>query len=265
MAQMSYEEFSRMTSKSESTGNQVNSTRNNPHYFFLLDDGNTAIVRFNISDIEDIKVISRHTITLNGKRRSIECIRNFNDPKDVCPLCASGNKPSFRIYLELLSYKIEDGKIIAEPGIWDQPTRFRGMLKSYYMEYGDLRNVLFKVTRHGKKGDTNTSYFITPADPRIYKKENYVADFSAFDNFDINRSLILNKNKEDLQYYVENGTFPEIKENKVSENISHQQPTTSKVSESNPIRTTYNTEETNSNTEETNSNQNNIRPRRYTY
>ena len=254
MAQMSYEEFSRMNQNSNSTNTQTNNYRNSVSYFYLADDGDTAVVRFNIANIDDLKVTSRHSVTLNGKRRNVECIRNYNDPIDTCPLCASGSKPSFRVYLELLSYRIENGKVVSEAAIWDQPARFRETLKSYFMDYGDLRNIIFKITRHGRKGDTNTTYSLIVANPQVYKNEDYVADFSAFDTFDISRSMVLNKSAEELQYYVENGAFPETSTSQPSQpqrqmeeaarpvQPSYQQPVRQEVPPTTPIRTTYTTE-----------------------
>ena len=271
MAQMSYEEFSRMNQNNNSTNTQTNNYRNNVSYFYLADDGDTAIVRFNIADIDDLKVTSRHSITLNGKRRNVECIRNFNDPVAACPLCASGSKPSFRVYLELLSYKIENGKVIYEAAVWDQPARFRETLKSYFMDYGDLRNIIFKITRHGRKGDTNTTYSLIVANPQVYKNEDYVADFSAFDTFDISKSMVLNKGPEELQWYVENGTFLEITASQPSQPQrqveeaepalhSYRQPLCEEVPPTTPIRTTYTTEAKSQDQPPTQRG-----PRRYTY
>lgn len=122
------------------------------------------------------------------------------------------------------------------------------------MDYGDLRNIIFKITRHGRKGDTNTTYSLIVANPQIYKNEDYVADFSAFDTFDINRNMVLNKNAEELQYYVENGTFPgasapqssqpqgQVKEVK-STPLHYQQAVHQEIPPTSPIRTTYTTAE----------------------
>ena len=209
MAQMTYEEFSKI---SQNSGRDENTSKytSGPSYFYLADDGDTAIVRFNIADIKDVVVTSRHSVFVNGKRRNVECIRGFNDPVETCPLCASGSRPTFRVYIQLLSYKIENGKITYEPCVWDQPARFRETLKSYFMDYGDLRNIVFKITRHGRKGDTNTTYSLIVANPQMYKSENYVPDFSAFDKFDLNRAMVLLKSKDELQYYVENEEFPPV-------------------------------------------------------
>lgn len=258
MAQMTYEEFSKMNQNSTKDENTSRYT-NSPSYFYLADDGDTAIVRFNIADIKDLSVTSRHSVYVNGKRRNVECIRGFNDPVESCPLCASGSRPTFRVYIQLLSYKVENGKITYEPCVWDQPARFRETLKSYFMDYGDLRNIVFKITRHGRKGDTNTTYSLIVANPQMYKNEDYVADFSAFENFNLNRSMVLLKSKDELQYYVDHEEFPAVQQSVKETAVAGQTrmvqnntadtmyttvstPSGSNVwEEARPIRSTYNT------------------------
>ena len=206
MAQMTYEEFSKRNSKDVNV-NQTSNKSFGPSYFSLKEDGDTAIVRFNIADIKDVVVHSQHTLKVEDKWRKIECLRTFNEPVDNCPLCKDGNKQQFRIYLELLVYDVKDNKVVATPSIWETAAKFRETLKSYAMDYGDLRNVIFKLTRVGRKGDTKTTYTLIPANPQIYRNEDYVADFTAFDSFDIHRYMLLNKTKEELEYLVTNGSF----------------------------------------------------------
>ena len=208
MAQMSYEEFTRMSSNSSGNASSQGARSDNVRYFFLADDGDTAIVRFDIADINDIVVHSKHSVTINGKHRSVECLRGYNDPIDSCPLCMEGNKVAYRIYIPLIRYNTENGQVVAESCIWDQPARFRETLKSYFMDYGDLRNVLFKLTRHGRKGETSTTYTLIVANPQMYRNEDYPADFSVLDSFDIYRGILLSKSKEDMQKYIETGDFP---------------------------------------------------------
>lgn len=203
MAQMSYEQFVEMNQNKDPSTNQAV----NINYFFLAEDGETVIARFNIPDINKLEVHSRHSIVVDGKRRNVECLRGFKEPVDTCPLCASGSRPSFRIYVPLLVYTVENGKIVATPQMWDQPVRLRETLKSYFMDYGDLRKVLFKITRHGKKGDTNTNYTITLANPQVYRDADYPADFSAFESFDLHKNMLLSKNKQELEEYLSTGEF----------------------------------------------------------
>lgn len=208
MAQMSYEEFLKMNSNSSGNGSSQGARSDNVHYFFLADDGDTAIVRFDIADINDLVVHSRHSVTVNGKRRSVECLRGYNDPIDSCPLCVEGNKPAYRIYIPLIRYSTDNGRIVAESCIWDQPARFRETLKSYFMDYGDLRNALFKLTRHGRKGEASTTYTLIVANPQMYRNEDYPADFTVLDSLDLYRGILLSKSKEDMQKYIETGDFP---------------------------------------------------------
>jgi hypothetical protein len=208
MAQMSYEDFSKSTETRQMSTNSQGQNFSSVTYFALTDDGSEAIVRFNIADINDLTVHSRHSVNINGKRRNVECLRTPNEPLDKCPLCAAGEKVAYRIYVPLVKYEIVDGKVEAQACIWDQPARFRETLKSYAMDYGDLRDYLFKVVRHGKKGDPSTTYVLLPANPNIYKPEVYVQDFSSFDNYSLNRGVILNKTAEEMAEYLRTGEFP---------------------------------------------------------
>lgn len=210
MAKLSYEEFKKFNSKA---GEQ--SQRSLIRFFALKDDGETAIVRFNIHNLADIAVSSVHTVENmenNQKRyRIVSCVRSsFNDPVEKCPLCAAGNKMSFKIFVPLVAYnQDENGNIIADAMIWQQGTRIRQTLKSFIDDYGDLSDMLFKITRHGKKGDVNTTYSILPANPNVYKSTIYVKDFSEFeknpnylDNFVHERTIA------DMNTYLETGSFP---------------------------------------------------------
>ena len=54
-------------------------------------------------------------------------------------------------------------------------------------EYGDLRDVVFKIKRRGARGSLQTTYDILPANSNIYKEEIYKKDFSCFNNFDTSK------------------------------------------------------------------------------
>lgn len=219
MAQMSYEEFTKSNSKNTTNQRRVGEYEG-PTYFSLKEDGDTAIVRFNISDINNLSVHSQHTVELPNKRfRKVECLRGNNEPDDVCPLCRAGKKPQYRIYLEMLVYEVVDNKIVAKPVVWEQSVKFRDTLKSYAYDYGgDLRTILFKLTRIGARGDLKTSYTLIPTNPQMYRDEDYIADFSAFNGFDIHKFMLLYKSEEELNYYLEHKDFPYNATKKVENN-----------------------------------------------
>ena len=205
MAQMSFEEYNNNTKRTVGTKD----TKKYISYFSLADDGDTALVRFNISDIKDIVVHSVHSIYINEKRKEVECLRKSKfESVDTCPLCKAEQKITYRIYIPLLKYINEGDSISIVPCIWETTPRFRETLNSYLVDYGDLRDKVFKVTRHGKRGDTGTTYSLIPANPQVYTNEVYISDFSAFDNFSLNSYFVLNKNTEDLNYFLTNKSFP---------------------------------------------------------
>lgn len=210
MAKLSYEEFEKFNSKS---GEQ--SQRSLIRFFALKDDGETAIVRFNIHTLADIAVSSVHTVENmeDGKKRYrvVSCIRSsFNDPVEKCPLCEAGNKMSFKIFVPLVAYnQDENGNIVADAMIWQQGTRIRQTLKSFIDDYGDLSDMLFKITRHGKKGDVNTTYSILPANPNVYKSTIYVKDFSEFEkNPNYLDNFVHERTAADMNIYLDTGSFP---------------------------------------------------------
>lgn len=250
MAQLSYEEFEKFNSKAENTQSQ----KTNIRYFSLRDDGDSAIVRFNIHSLADITVQSVHNIELNvGEKKiyaTVGCLReSFNDPQEKCPLCASGNKMSFKIFVPLISYnEDENGNIVTEAGVWQQGTRIRQILKSFIDDYGDLSNMLFKITRNGKKGNVNTTYTILPANPNIYKDSIYVKDFSQFDNNpNYIEKFVHNRTFEDLTTYVKTGTMPnpyvkeETVENKVQpvNNVQVNNNVQNNIASQGPLRGTF--------------------------
>lgn len=210
MAKLSYEEYEKFNSKSEEQ-----SQRSLIRFFALKDDGETAIVRFNIHTLADIAVSSVHTVENmeDGKKRYriVSCIRSsFNDPVEKCPLCEAGNKMSFKIFVPLVAYnQDENGNIIADAMIWQQGTRIRQTLKSFIDDYGDLSDMLFKITRHGKKGDVNTTYSILPANPNVYKSTIYVKDFSEFEkNPNYLDNFVHERTTADMNTYLDTGSFP---------------------------------------------------------
>jgi hypothetical protein len=208
MAQMKYEDFVKFNEKQS----QGASKQRKPHvgYFALTDDGDTAVVRFNISTLDDIRIVSKHTVkSSEGKTRIISCLRT--DPKqplDVCPLCAAGERVSYRAYVPVVYYEqTEDNQTVPVAALWEQAPRIRETLQSFTVDYGDLRDYLFKIVRHGKKGDPATTYTILPANPAIYKEEIFKKDFSGFEALDFER-FVATKTAEEMNQFLAEGDFP---------------------------------------------------------
>lgn len=259
MARMSFEDYS--AANANRSSNQKGTIR----YFSLKDDGESAIVRFNIHAIDDIAVDSVHHVkTAEGKTRVVSCLRPTPSAPIVdCPLCDAGEPLSYRLFIPLVEYKqVENGGIELTPSVWEQGVKTRNVLKGLIDEYGDLSNSLFKITRHGAKGSKETTYSILPANPNIYKDELFVRDLSAFDDPTYMNRFVLVKTAEEIEQFYKDGDFPnpykkeEVPEApKASSGAFSPSIATSPVSSNEPIRGTYETPATG----------NGNGPRRYTY
>lgn len=204
MAQMTFEQFNDLNNEKDSS-----SFSPQVSYFVLADDGDSALVRFNLKNLTEPILHSVHRIMVGGKRRNVECLRGPKQEASVCPLCASGERPVTRAFLPLLKYVMtEDNQVQTVPCVWETSLRVLSDLKPYVMDYGDLESLVFKITRHGKKGDTSTRYSITLPNQMIYKADLYPADFRAFESFSINKNMVMQKTLEELAFYVEQGSFP---------------------------------------------------------
>lgn len=205
MIQFSYDDFVKATAKQSSDRSTVGKRVG---FFGLKNNGESAVVRFDLGGPEDIKIFPVHSLlTKDGKRRNVFCLRSPQEPLDKCPLCESGETVSWRALIKVIRYTVTDTGVEAEPTFWSAPLSVGKTLKAFAADYENLRDYVFKVTREGGKGDTRTSYTIVPANPNIYKSEVYVADFSLFDNFNMN-FFVMERTPDDMHVFLREGEFP---------------------------------------------------------
>ena len=125
----------------------------NADFFILKEDMETAKVRINHTDDKDLDVYIVHKVLLAGKDRYIECLGSEDKP---CPFCMAGFKPTVRIFITL--YDFRDKKI----KIWDRGKTEIANIAALITRYGSLSAMTYEIERHGKKGDTNTTYQMFP-------------------------------------------------------------------------------------------------------
>ena len=213
MAKYSYETYEdlRKSAQTNSTSRQRSRVG-----YFKLSDGEEAIVRFDYSSPKDFDIITIHNIKVGDKYRKVSCLRtDGREPLDNCPLCARGDKVMSRFFAKLIHYtKDASGKVIATPEVANFPKKMADKLVKFIQEYGDLKDILVKVSRTGSS--LETEYDIVFANPAIYKEElGYVKDF---------KDLLLNlhhnyveKSKEDIEEYLKTGEFPYHKQSTTQE------------------------------------------------
>lgn len=169
-------------------------------FFTLKNDKDTARVRFMYNGMEDVVGYAVHEVEVDGKRRYVNCLREYNEPKSKCPLCASNNFQRAKLYVPL--YDIDENEV----KIWERGKNFFSKISSVCARYASGNTPLvshtFDIERNGKKGDTQTTYEIyeTGCDETTLEDLPEVPDVLG--------SIILDKSADDLDFYLSEGYFP---------------------------------------------------------
>lgn len=127
-------------------------------YFSLKEDGDIAQVRFMYNGVGDIEGYSVHEIEVDGKRKSINCLRTYEDPTDMCPFCKAKMALKVKYFVEL--YDIEADKV----KIWERGRTFFNQISGLAARYNPLVGQKIEIERFGKKGDMKTTYQMFPID-----------------------------------------------------------------------------------------------------
>lgn len=175
-------------------------------FFQLKDDGDIANVHLLGDDMNDFPGYSVHRVPVGDKYRYVNCLREAGAPLDDCPFCAEGrNDPEIskvhaKLFIPLYNCDAD------EVQIWERGKAFFRKLSSYIAHTPNASKVVTEIERNGKKGDTNTDY-------NLYEKKG------EDDGFDIENvrddipeiigGLVLDKTAEDMEYYLDHGSFPE--------------------------------------------------------
>lgn len=174
------------------------STSSNGEWFSLKKDKEVANVHILADSMDDMDFMVVHKVQINGVERYVNCLRKAGDPIDNCPLCASGSKPTLRLFLQL--YDVNDNKL----KIWDRGKSFSTILESLSRRVPKpLYQTQFEIERNGAPGSTNTSYALYP----IQNPEKVVDTLP--DKIELlgENSIVLDKSFEELQKFVASGSF----------------------------------------------------------
>lgn len=215
MSQFTYADYASVVAKAQAGSNSAR-----VGYFKLSNDGDEALVRINCGRVEDLQFASVHTISSEGKWYKVSCLNPLGTYTDNCELCAAekaGNKAvskaGKKVYIQMLvSYKDKSTGAWsdAQPVIWERPAGFSREIANKLRDYGDLRQVLLKITRNGAAGDMKTTYSMDYAVPAVFKPEMIAPDFSAFTNFNIAKHSYWEKTPEEIHTFVTTGKFPSV-------------------------------------------------------
>ena len=163
-------------------------------FFSLKNDHDTARVRFLYNSIDDVEGFAVHQVEIDGKKRWVNCLREYGEPVDACPMCKSGSFTTVKYFVPL--YNVDTGAIV----VWERGKKFGAKLSSLCSRYPNLVSHIFEIERVGAKGDTNTTY-------EIYEVGS---DDTTLEDFEIPNPLgtvVLDKTPEELEEFLDTGSF----------------------------------------------------------
>ena len=177
------------------------------NYFNLKDDGDTAVVRFLYNDINDVEGVAVHEVKIGDRTIDVECIRAYNEPVDKCPLCNAGHPVSAKMYIPVYDQTSKESKI------WKRGKTFFGRIAKLCERYRPLVGVPIEVVRNGKAGEKTTTYELLPQGEN--KDTKQIVDFPEIKAENVSFQI---KSKEDMEYYLQNGAFPQDNQVKTRQN-----------------------------------------------
>lgn len=165
-------------------------------YFSLKNDKDTAKVRFMYNGLDDVEGCAVHEVEIGGKKRYINCLREYNDPMNVCPFCSAGEFQVVKFFIPLYDVDTKQVKI------WERGRKFFSKISSICARYSNLVSHVFEIERNGAKGSTQTTYEIYEID----KDNTTLKDLPEL--HEIVGGLVLDKTADEMSYYLDNGVFP---------------------------------------------------------
>lgn len=170
------------------------------NYFKIENDGETKDVRFLYKTVDDIDSYSVHEVKVGEKRRWVDCLKDPSDPESHCPFCDAGIKLQNRTFLLVWDEADQQAKVWERSSI--QVSRnYMDILKNTSSE--EIVGSKFKIKRNGKKGDMKTTYVLMLVGVDDTKMEDLQEELPETD------ATIMKKTVEEMEYYIENGEFPE--------------------------------------------------------
>lgn len=170
-----------------------NGNFNKTGWFQLKDDGDTATVRLMHKGIVgteagtgeplyDFPIYEVHKLDVDssGKQRTVLC------KGESCEICRAGNKPSLRMFLQMVNLDEKDKD--KQVQLWERGLTDIKQMLGLTGEYGDLTQRDIKIKRSGAKGNMKTTYQYFPKD----KSEREIPDPQ-----NLVGSLILDLERED--------------------------------------------------------------------
>lgn len=170
-------------------------------YFSLKNDKDVARVRFMYNTIDDVDGYAVHQVTVNDKKRYVNCLRNYNDPIDACPFCKAKQFQTAKLFIPI--YNVDEDRV----QIWERGKKFFAKISSICARYatGDtpLVSQQFEIERNGKAGSTQTTYEIYSVGAPDGTTLEDLPELPS-----IIGGVVMDKSADDMEYYLQEESFP---------------------------------------------------------
>lgn len=191
----------------------------NSEWLKLQNHGDVARVQFLYDSYNDLETFACHKVKVgvseSGRdiERLVDCKRSYDDPIDMCPFCAAGIQVKPVTMVSMYDHKDKKVKI------WERGTTFRKQLESFFNRYPKLSDMVFEIERNGQRGDKKTTYQLFPM-PDVEP-----IDVSNVERPEFLGTVIMDKTPEEMQTYIDTGSFPEREKEESSTSESTERPT----------------------------------------
>jgi len=165
-------------------------------YFSLKNDKDVARVRFMYNSIDDVEGYAVHQVEIDGKKRWVNCLREYNQPIDTCPFCREKKFTSAKLFIPL--YNIDEGRV----QVWERGKKFISKISSVCARYPNVVSHVFEIERNGKPHETTTTYEIYEVDRDDTTLEDLPEASSPLG------TIVLDKSADDMEFFLDNGYFP---------------------------------------------------------
>lgn len=184
-----------MGSFSVSDAEKFESSQGGSGFFSLKNDKDVARVRFLFNDIDGVQCYSVHQVEVDGKKRYVNCLREYGDPVDACPFCREQKFINMKYFIPLYNIDTQNTQI------WERGRKFGSKLTSMCSRYPNIVSHIFEIERNGKPKDTQTTY-------EIYETGE---DGTTLEDFDTVQNplgtVVLVKTAEEMENYLSTGDF----------------------------------------------------------
>lgn len=199
---------------------QAGQFNGNNNFFKIENDGDIKEVRFLYRTVDDIDSYSVHRVKIGDKFRLVDCLKDPSNPESHCPFCDAGYKIENRTFLLVWDEQEQAAKVWERSSI--QVSRnYMDILKNTPSE--EIVGSKFKIKRNGKKGDMKTTYVLMLVGVDDTKMEDLQEELPETD------ATILKKTEEEMEYYVENGEFPQDEQDQKTEHKGFKKAATREV------------------------------------